>query len=244
MTVLRYIKTPLIDIIASALLWWGTSIASAVIQPAHVGFSCDDVSIRKPRVPEIVSSMLLHWVTLLVPILCFVMVELVKIYLIDQDEEFADGEIRQSKLTRVLLRVLHVISWHFLTMAITELLTTVAKLSVGRLRPYFLEVCRPAVDTESCATRPIYITHYECTDPHGSSVGARKSFFSGHSSNSMAAATFVVLYIQGRLVNDCQGWGKTVPNRKDAPLSTFHNGYAQRIKNACSSDRSMGPLFR
>lgn len=83
---------------------------------------------------------------------------------------------------------------------ITFILTLVTKLSVGRLRPHFIDVCAPNIDLSECSTKPLYISKYVCTT--GSTyadMSARKSFFSGHSSFSMTSVTFAVLYIQHRL---------------------------------------------
>ena len=50
---------------------------------------------------------------------------------------------------------------------VTGLLTSVGKLTIGRLRPHFLSVCSPDMEfTEvSCGSQedPRYITHFSCT---------------------------------------------------------------------------------
>lgn len=82
----------------------------------------------------------------------------------------------------------------------TCIATTVAKRSVGRLRPKFIDICKPNIDLSACANQPIYITEYQCTNEDEKDVEeARLSFFSGHSSYSMTAATFVTLYVYARL---------------------------------------------
>uniref|UniRef100_A0AC34R085 Phosphatidic acid phosphatase type 2/haloperoxidase domain-containing protein n=1 Tax=Panagrolaimus sp. JU765 TaxID=591449 RepID=A0AC34R085_9BILA len=78
--------------------------------------------------------------------------------------------------------------------------TGLAKRSIGRLRPRFLAVCRPNVDLDACATLPLYIHDYNCTNPNIDEVmDTRVSFYSGHAVDSMVAAMFSSLYIHARL---------------------------------------------
>lgn len=45
--------------------------------------------------------------------------------------------------------------------AVSQSFTDIAKVSVGRLRPHFLDVCRPNFSTIDCSLG--YITNYNCT---------------------------------------------------------------------------------
>ena len=49
----------------------------------------------------------------------------------------------------------------FFGLAITQLLTEVGEYSVGRLRPHFLDVCRPSAIPANCSAR--FITEDVCT---------------------------------------------------------------------------------
>lgn len=100
--------------------------------------------------------------------------------------------------------------------AISQSFTDIAKVSVGRLRPHFLDVCKPDLTTINCSLG--YITDYQCQGPDGKVQEARygrrhresppsaaiahfdpwvfllrKSFFSGHASFSMYTMLYLVV---------------------------------------------------
>ena len=77
-----------------------------------------------------------------------------------------------------------------------------AKYKIGRLRPYFLTVCKPDLSDENCKDEnnyPIFVTNNTCEAEIDVVREARKSFFSGHSSFSFYSATFLILYMHARL---------------------------------------------
>ena len=68
-----------------------------------------------------------------------------------------------------------------------------AKYKIGRLRPYFLTVCKPDLSDENCKDEnnyPIFVTNYTCEAEINVVREARKSFFSGHSSFSFYSLLF------------------------------------------------------
>ncbi|VDK22201.1 unnamed protein product [Anisakis simplex] len=79
------------------------------------------------------------------------------------------------------------------------------KYSTGRLRPHFLDVCKPNVNlTVLCgsgsASSHDYIEDYVCLGgPEARVRNARLSFYSGHASTAMNVAVFCVMYLQARL---------------------------------------------
>ncbi|MEQ2168404.1 hypothetical protein GOODEAATRI_013973, partial [Goodea atripinnis] len=78
---------------------------------------------------------------------------------------------------------------------IGQSLTNMAKLSVGRLRPYFLSVCGITYASLNC-TPGTYVATVTCRNPdHRLEEEARKSFFSGHASFAM----YALLYLAARL---------------------------------------------
>ncbi|KAM6904552.1 phosphatidic acid phosphatase type 2D [Xenentodon cancila] len=81
----------------------------------------------------------------------------------------------------------------------SQSLTNMAKLSVGRLRPYFLSVCNITYATINC-TPGSYISEVNCRQPNLKMVEeARKSFFSGHASFAMYTMLYLAFYLQARL---------------------------------------------
>lgn len=100
--------------------------------------------------------------------------------------EKPDFIISVSKLRKIANISVHCLFAIFINLYICQL----TKLSVGRLRPHFLAVCRPNIDLEACANTLKYIETYNCTGPYNVVRQARLSFFSGHASIAMTAAVF------------------------------------------------------
>ena len=61
------------------------------------------------------------------------------------------------------------VRWYYIGLLITLIITSISKIVVGRLRPNFIDVCKPDFSTFNCTDRfgnPVYVTNYVCTgDP-------------------------------------------------------------------------------
>ena len=82
-------------------------------------------------------------------------------------------------------------------------MTSIGKLTVGRLRPHFLTVCRPDItfSPSVCGSQaePEYITKFECSGLEEERIqDARLSFPSGHSSAALYSSVFTILYLGHR----------------------------------------------
>uniref|UniRef100_A0A914YXZ6 Phosphatidic acid phosphatase type 2/haloperoxidase domain-containing protein n=1 Tax=Panagrolaimus superbus TaxID=310955 RepID=A0A914YXZ6_9BILA len=105
-----------------------------------------------------------------------------------------------NKITRLAIRIVVFFGYCQVAIVLTWGLTTVTKFSIGRPRPYFLWMCN---STYTCASN--YSTEYVSSDKYECQGNplfvqeARLSFFSGHSSLSLASATYAVLYLQARM---------------------------------------------
>ncbi|PIO68602.1 PAP2 family protein [Teladorsagia circumcincta] len=75
-------------------------------------------------------------------------------------------------------------------------LTNLTKNCLGRLRPHFIDVCKPVNIT--CRGNEYY-ENYVCSGNPVLVSEARKSFFSGHSAFSMYASTFAAVYLLARI---------------------------------------------
>ncbi|XP_036081331.1 phospholipid phosphatase 1 isoform X4 [Rousettus aegyptiacus] len=84
--------------------------------------------------------------------------------------------------------------------AASQSLTDIAKYSIGRLRPHFLDVCDPDWSKINCSDG--YIENYICQGNAQKVKEGRLSFYSGHSSFSMYCMLFVALYLQARMKGD------------------------------------------
>ncbi|XP_066233799.1 phospholipid phosphatase 1 isoform X3 [Saccopteryx leptura] len=84
--------------------------------------------------------------------------------------------------------------------AASQSLTDIAKYSIGRLRPHFLDVCDPDWSKINCSEG--YIENYICRGNAVKVKEGRLSFYSGHSSFSMYCMLFLALYLQARMKAD------------------------------------------
>lgn len=78
----------------------------------------------------------------------------------------------------------------------SQFLTDIAKYSIGRLRPHFIDVCRPRNFASICPSEPNYryVEDFECTNENErQSKESRLSFMSGHSSFSAYSMVYVAV---------------------------------------------------
>ncbi|VDK31101.1 unnamed protein product [Anisakis simplex] len=86
--------------------------------------------------------------------------------------------------------------YQLLALLLTFTAAQVTKYATGRLRPHFLDVCKPGVDLDGCQTEHKFLESYKCGGgDEGLIRSARMSFFSGHASLSLTAAVFLVLSV-------------------------------------------------
>ncbi|XP_077326613.1 phospholipid phosphatase 3-like [Lithobates pipiens] len=158
-----------------------------LIAPVHRGFFCDDNSIRFPLIrEETVSDTMLVSVGFIVGVIII----LGECHWVNKQRRSESGpkEGYLSSIYRQLLPFLF-------GMSLGQLLTNVAKLSVGRLRPYFLAVCQPKA--YNCTAG--FVENYTCTGDPSAITEARKSFYSGHASLAMYAMLYLSFYLQVRM---------------------------------------------
>uniref|UniRef100_A0A667ZPD3 Phospholipid phosphatase 1 n=1 Tax=Myripristis murdjan TaxID=586833 RepID=A0A667ZPD3_9TELE len=157
--------------------------------PFKRGFFCNDESIRYPIKDDTISYQLLGGV--MIPFaLILICGECLSVYL--------SRIKKQSSAMSYLTCVYKAVGSYLFGAAANQSLTDITKYSIGRLRPYFLAVCKPAWDRINCKSGG-YIQNYTCNGDKFLIDEARLSFFSGHSSFSMYCMLFLVLYIQARM---------------------------------------------
>jgi diacylglycerol diphosphate phosphatase/phosphatidate phosphatase len=85
-------------------------------------------------------------------------------------------------VTRSILYSVQIYQQYVLGLATTEAITEMVKVTAGRLRPDFLDRCKPNPSLK-------------CTGDANSVLQGRKSFFSGHSSISFYCMGFMVFWM-------------------------------------------------
>ncbi|XP_061433427.1 phospholipid phosphatase 3-like [Lethenteron reissneri] len=176
--------------------------------PFQRGFFCDDATIAYPYRDSTISSGTLMAVGFSLALLSIAWGEFVSVrYGGDRPCSSSSSSTATSgppamsgggPLRDPLAAALYArIGSFLLGAALSQALTETAKFSIGRLRPHFLDVCRPnatALGAE-CAAHvggtPSYVQGELCTgEPHVIRE-ARKSFYSGHASFSMYTMVFL-----------------------------------------------------
>ncbi|CAM5135875.1 unnamed protein product [Eretmochelys imbricata] len=165
-------------------------IETSTIQPYQRGFYCNDESIKYPlKTGETINDAVLCAAGILIAILAIITGEFYRIhYLKEKSRSFI-----QNPYVAALYKQVGCFAFGC---AISQSFTDIAKVSVGRLRPHFLEVCNPDFSVIDCSKG--YIQNYTCRGNDSRVQEARKSFFSGHASFSLYTMLYLVLYLQAR----------------------------------------------
>ncbi|KAK3102663.1 hypothetical protein FSP39_012983 [Pinctada imbricata] len=184
----------------------------AVVTPFHRGFYCDDVTIQYPFKESTVSSAVLYGVGFSLNIVVILIVE----FILTQNniqwcipgrgnpgknEDNDNNPMLENRTKHYIFRWFAAsfqVLLPFMFGAVMEHVTTdIAKYAVGRLRPHFLDVCKPDKSKYNCSHG--YIQQDVCTGDPALIREARLSFPSGHASFSTYTMMFLMLYIQARL---------------------------------------------
>lgn len=164
------------------------------------GFNCDDETIRYPHKDSTVSSRI-----------CYIGgsgINIIFILALEYQLLISQGEQNEPFNAKLYLRNVYcrLIVWFFGAIS-SELLTDISKVTAGRLRPHFIDVCKPVIVLgqnkeasldDYCASsnqRYQYITDYYCSGDPAKIRDTRLSFMSGHSSYSAYSAAFAVVSI-------------------------------------------------
>lgn len=165
-------------------------IETSTIKPYQRGFYCNDESIRYPyKNGDTISDGLLSAAGILIAVLSIIIGECYRIcYLKESSRSFINNLYISTLYKQVGVFIFGC--------AISQSFTDIAKVSVGRMRPHFLAVCKPDFTTINCSLG--YIDNYSCLGDESKIQEARKSFFSGHASFSMYTMLYLTFYLQSR----------------------------------------------
>uniref|UniRef100_A0A8C0GCJ5 Phosphatidic acid phosphatase type 2/haloperoxidase domain-containing protein n=1 Tax=Chelonoidis abingdonii TaxID=106734 RepID=A0A8C0GCJ5_CHEAB len=164
-----------------------------LVPPMHRGFYCNDSSIRYPlKRAETVSDTVLISLGILITSVSVSHCER-RSYRI-HSLHLGSRSFIPNPYVAVLYKE---IGAFLFGCTVGQSLTNMAKITVGRLRPHFLAVCRPDLALLNCSRG--YVEEYACTVGPSQEKEARKSFYSGHASFAMYSMTYLVFYLQARL---------------------------------------------
>ncbi|CAG5123560.1 unnamed protein product [Candidula unifasciata] len=196
MSALYFSKQFIVDVFIFILVFIPLALLHALGKPAANGFWCHDKSLGYPYRPDTVSMPMLMVLTFGAPFLVMAVIETIR----------AAYRARLFRQFRAEIQSLGKAYGVFLFgMAASCIFTESLKYSVGRLRPNFLDICRPDFDKLNCTTDTSsdrFITEYKCTNTQMDEriiQDSQLSFPSGHASMSMFSALFTVFYLQMRL---------------------------------------------
>lgn len=155
------------------------------------GFFCDDESLMYPYRENTVSSLMLHCISIYLPMMALVVLE----------------TSRAWQGSRQYWYVYNTLRWFIVGYAAESLLKDMGKNVIGRLRPHFFEVCRPQLpDNGYCSDEVhrsggVYHTVYSCNaDLSGATeemlADIHVSFPSGHSSKAFYGLLFMALHLE------------------------------------------------
>ncbi|KAK5978970.1 Phosphatidate phosphatase, partial [Trichostrongylus colubriformis] len=192
--------------IADLVLLYGFGLFGGVIIPhftgTHVrGFFCDDESIHYAYKQDTVSPAVLLLYVFLVMIITVVATEIYRAKASPPDS-LPRYKIGNTTLHATVVDAIAYIGYSQIGFVCLFVLTNLTKNCLGRLRPNFLDVCKPLNIT--CTGHEFY-EDYVCTGNPERVNDSRKSFFSGHSSFSMYASTFTALYLLARIPRNTFG---------------------------------------
>ncbi|XP_074113886.1 putative phosphatidate phosphatase isoform X2 [Cotesia typhae] len=169
------------------------------IEPHNRGFFCNDQTIMYPRVlKETVSNLTLGIIALIFLILIII------------GEIFHARKTRSSqqlltfKVPNWITLIYHKAGTYLIGGITTVLIGDVIKLTVGRLRPHFLDVCAPNIDCTLATNLNRYVGpgEFVCTSNFTDDLrNARLSFPSSHSSTLTYVGVYFICYLQLRITS-------------------------------------------
>uniref|UniRef100_A0A4W4GYC4 Phospholipid phosphatase 1 n=1 Tax=Electrophorus electricus TaxID=8005 RepID=A0A4W4GYC4_ELEEL len=172
------------------------------VKPYQRGFFCNDESLSYPFHSSTVTSAALYTVGFTLAICSMISV------LFLSPSQMVTGECLLIYLNRLKSKsifnnsyvacVYKAVGTFLFGAAMSQSLTDIGKYSIGRLRPHFLDVCKPDWKLINCSMGA-YIENFTCTGDKTMVNEGRLSFYSGHSSFSMYCMLFLALYLQARM---------------------------------------------
>ncbi|KAL4091202.1 hypothetical protein QTP88_025930 [Uroleucon formosanum] len=185
--------------------------------PYQRGFFCGDESIRYPFKESTVSSSILYTVGLGLPTLVILFIE----YSMRNNEQ-SRYSFLGTPIPNWLYSAYNNILWFLFGAACSQLTTDIGKYTIGRLRPHFLDICKPNVDCNNEINETKYNEDFICGGERPSKfTDSRLSFPSGHSSLSFYCMVYLALYLQARVKTSKYGMARSLAQFVVILMATF-----------------------
>ncbi|XP_022648660.1 phospholipid phosphatase 3-like isoform X3 [Varroa destructor] len=201
MAVPRIENAVALHIILVAAVGLGLFVSRRMIDPARLLVPCNDNSISLPLKQETVTTAHIIAYICLIPPLIILITEFLRWHL--DDEEWLP--VKQMTLFSLwvpkLVQSLYICIGNFLYgAALTMMTVELGKKIAGRLRPHFIDACKPTNLVQFCeASRTQqYTVDLICSNKRGE-INARESFPSAHAAASFYIAVYLLTYLQLRM---------------------------------------------
>ncbi|BAO49386.1 phosphatidic acid phosphatase type 2 [Alphaentomopoxvirus acuprea] len=165
------------------------------IEITQRGFFCNDLTIKYPYKDQTITEIHLIIIGIILPIILISITEIVL------------KSIRNDSAIQIIKSIINILLIYFILGFYILLITDIIKINIGRLRPYFIEVCNPEIiinnNKYTCVTMDKkyineYQLHYNCKN-NDYTKEARLSFPSKHSSFIAYTMIFTVLYLHNNI---------------------------------------------
>lgn len=235
-----------LELFCFAIMAGGVLVLETTVEPFKRGFYCDDQNINHPVMQDTISTLNCFIIWAFVCVVVIVSVEST-FYFIFRPASQQWKEFRACKLPRYLLELYRYAigcvniaidsenisnDFSFLLFRIFGFLTfgclsamlmvSIAKNTIGRLRPNFLQLCNPKKCPTDSPTE--FLIEPECEPAENVTnhdlIDARKSFMSGHSAFSFYFAIFLTFYLQERLSSTIKRQSASMPKQWAKTLFT------------------------
>uniref|UniRef100_A0A915Q364 Phosphatidic acid phosphatase type 2/haloperoxidase domain-containing protein n=1 Tax=Setaria digitata TaxID=48799 RepID=A0A915Q364_9BILA len=115
------------------------------VEPYKRGFYCDDESIRYPYRPSTVSRQMLIVIGLVIPTILIIATETFRTLAWERKcrEEFKHYKCRRYTVPRLIVRLYVFVGYFLVGVIFNQLMVDIAKYTIGRHRPHFIEICKP-----------------------------------------------------------------------------------------------------
>lgn len=200
----RIVQT-IIDLVIIIIIFAIFGIVYLAQAPKIRYFTCNDSDIFFPFKTDTIPFWAVGIFGALGPLVFILAIELINARVLPFQHR--EGLSNKERWRKYFICVFHAISLFVLGISLVLCLTEIGKRWVGRLRPHFIDVCKPDWSKVKCTSLAETGTYYNsiftgdafCTANAKDVQEARFSFPSGHSSFSWYTMAFLIIFIEARL---------------------------------------------